>query len=148
MIIRHPHLLRLRLPQDFTQAGFTLVELLVVVLITAVLLTLALPAYQKHQVTVQRSQALQALQSARQCAARQKLQGSPAAEDRCTPVATAHYRYLLLTGNGNLEYTFEWRAEPRGVQMADACGTLVLDHLGGKRVLGAASSPQACWQGR
>lgn len=128
--------------------GFTLVELLVALLITAVLLTLAIPTYREHQVRVERTQALQTLNAARQCAAAQTLQGGPAPGGHCTPVATSHYRYLLVTTSNDRERRFEWRAEPRGVQMADACGTLVLDHLGGKRVLGAARSSQACWRGR
>jgi prepilin-type N-terminal cleavage/methylation domain-containing protein len=128
--------------------GFTLPEILVALLITALLLTLALPAYRDHQTRVQRSEALLALQAAGQCAARQRLQGADNAWDRCTPRPGNHYNYLLIAANGGPEEGFEWRAEPRGAQKTDACGTLVLDHLGAKRVLGAVRSPQACWAGR
>lgn len=128
--------------------GFTLIELLIVLLITALLMTVAVPGYQEHQVTVQRAEALQALQAAHQCEARQRLQGVAGAAGRCTPGPSDHYNYLLIADNRGAERQHEWRAEPRGAQKADACGTLVLDHLGGKRVLGSVRPPQICWQGR
>ena len=46
-------------------------------------------------------------------------------------------------GNGH-----QWRAEPLGRQREDGCGTLVLDHLGGKSVLGASVAGTRCWRGR
>lgn len=143
--------MRLTLPTVQTRmwcSGYTLVELLVALLITAVLMTLAVPGYQEHQLTVHRTEALQTLQGAHQCEARQRLQGIKGSTGRCTPGPTAHYNYLLIADGRGLERTHEWRAEPRGAQKTDACGTLVLDHLGAKRVLGSVRSPQLCWQGR
>lgn len=124
--------------------GFSLIELLVAVLITTILMSLTVPAYREHQVRVHRTAALQALQSARHCQAGQRVQGASEFSERCAPAPTPYYQYLLVTAEG----THEWRAQPQGRQMSDACGTLVLDHLGAKRVLGAVRSSHACWQGR
>lgn len=139
------------MPSGYTHwrsPGFTLIELLIVLLVTALLMSVAVPGYREHQVTVQRTEALQALQAAHQCEARQRLQGVAGAARRCTPGPSVHYNYLLIDDNRGMERRHEWRAEPRGAQKTDPCGTLVLDHLGGKRVLGSVRPPQTCWQGR
>lgn len=127
-----------------TRRGFTLIELLVAVLITAILVSMVVPAYLERQVRVHRTAALQALQSARHCETSQRVQGFAPASQRCIPPPNPHYQFLLVATEG----AHEWRAQPRARQMSDACGTLALDHLGAKRVLGAVRSSQACWQGR
>jgi len=128
--------------------GFTLVELLCALLITAVLLSIAVPAWSERQYAVHRTAALQALQAARQCELKRQLLQHGAGAPVCVPTASRHYRYLLLPTGAGWREGYEWRATPLGTQRQDRCGTLVLDHRGEKRVLGAAQAALKCWSAR
>jgi prepilin-type N-terminal cleavage/methylation domain-containing protein len=129
------------------QRGFTLLELLTALFITSVVVTFAVPGYQSYRLSTERVLALRALQDAQRCLVAQRALASIVEPARCLPPDTAEYRFLFMPdgdgGNGH-----QWRAEPLGRQREDGCGTLVLDHLGGKSVLGASVAGTRCWRGR
>jgi type IV pilus assembly protein PilE len=128
------------------QRGLTLLELLVALFITSILMTFAVPGYQSYRQSVERVAAVQALRNARQCLIARRALASGDEAARCQPRDTASYRFLFLrTGN---DKAHEWRAEPLGRQREDGCGTLVLDELGVKSVLGASHGSEMCWRGR
>lgn len=131
--------------------GFTTVELLTALLITGVLLTFALPAWQAHGYRIERSAALAGLQQAARCQAKRSVwTTSPGLlpDTSCLPRASTSYRFLAVPTEGPDGAGYEWRAEPRGRQRADRCGTLVLDHQGRRAVLGTAEQALRCWRGR
>ena len=131
--------------------GFSVLELLTALLITSVLLTFALPAWQAHGHRVERVNALASLQQAAQCQTRRSVwatSSSLAPDASCLPRPSTAYRFLAVRTAGPEGDGYEWRAEPRGRQTADDCGTLVLDHLGRRSVLGTAEQALRCWQGR
>ena len=131
--------------------GFSLTELLAALAITLLLLSVALPGYREHRHTAARLQALQSLQSAERCRASQSaLAGDGASRPihDCLPPDTAAYRFFLVPAEGGFGEGHDWRAEPRGDQRRDRCGTLVLDHLGRKSVLGTGEGGADCWRGR
>jgi type IV pilus assembly protein PilE len=133
------------------ERGFTLLELLTALLITAILLTLALPAWHAYGLRVERSSALAGLQQAAQCEAKRSIWTSVTVVDpdpTCLPPDSPAYRFLVVRTGVGREAGVEWRAEPRGRQRSDACGTLVLDHRGRRSVLGTAEEALRCWQGR
>lgn len=133
------------------QRGFSALELLTALLITGVLTTLAVPAWHAHAHRMERAVAMARLQQAARCQAR-RLTWSVAAtgtpDTSCLPRESSTYRFLVVRTDTRGEATFEWRAEPKGRQRADSCGTLVLDHQGRKSVLGTAEHALRCWQGR
>src|SRR3989338_5200845 len=106
--------------------GFTLLELLIVLAITAILLSLAYPVYISHEARVQRLRAIEALQ---QAAAQLEIyfeeRGSyknaalnPSVTDETV------YRLVLLSAD---EEQFVVAAMPQGVQVKRdrACGALI-----------------------
>lgn len=129
-------------------SGFTLVELLCAVTIALVLMSVALPGWQEHRFRVERVQAVQALQRAAACEAARSSISLRTDRQACLPGSSGAYRFLLVPARGGFAMGHEWRAEPRGRQRGDACGTLVLDHAGRRLTLGAGSSRVDCWRGR
>lgn len=130
------------------QRGFTLLELMAALVITMALLTVALPGFEAQQYRVERVQALQGLQAAARCHAAQRAIRGQVDPSRCVPPASPRYRFFLVPAQGGLDAGHEWRAEPQDAQRGDPCGTLVLDHLGQKSVLGTPARAVACWRGR
>ena len=125
-----------------------MIELLTALVITLVLLTLALPGYQAYRHRVERVLAAQGLQQAAQCFGAQQLLGNNSEPNHCLPVATGTYEFRFVPLTGGLQPGHEWRAEPVGSQRGDGCGTLVLDHLGRRSVLGTPARGVSCWRGR
>ena len=140
--------------------GFTLIELLVVVVIVAVLLTIALPAYQEQLRDTRRSlgraellkvmaRQEQYFMDHKQYAESLKdlnLPANPyAINARGNPVsATADSRiYLISLTTKKFDYTLS--AVPQLDQSADHfCGALSLDSTGFKQAAGEASTRE-CW---
>jgi prepilin-type N-terminal cleavage/methylation domain-containing protein len=133
------------------ERGFSLHEVLTTLLITGVLLTVALPAWQAYGFRIERAAALTELQQAALCQAKRSV-WAPVTRNvpdpTCLPRTSSAYRYLAVPTVEPGEAGYEWRAEPLGRQRADKCGTLVLDHRGRRSVLGTAEQALRCWQGR
>jgi len=132
--------------------GFTLIEVLVVLALTALLAGLVWPAYQAQ---IQRARRVQArvvlLDSAQRLERLLATSASgllpPDAASRL-PSASAggSYRLGLLLDAAGSGYTLS--AEPLAAgQRSDACGTFWLNHLGQQGVRGAAAgvSAEECW---
>jgi len=127
-------------------AGFTLVEVCVVLVMLSGLAWLAIPSWLQHRLRLHRVDARIELVSTAQrltgCFARLGVYDNPA----CTvalPVATAANTYRLtgeIAAGG-----FLLRAEPLGDQAEDReCSTYLLDHRGQRSVSGTGS-PTLCW---
>ncbi len=133
--------------QRHGQAGFTLVELLCTVTIALVLMTVALPTWRDYRFGVARVEAVRALQQAAACQAAREAVDLAVNRRGCLPPPTRSYRFVLLSARGGFGQGHEWRAEPRGEQRGDACGTLALAHDGRRRLLGATGFKADCWRG-
>jgi type IV pilus assembly protein PilE len=140
--------------------GFTLIELIVVVLVVAILLTLTLPAYQQQLRATRRSLAGAALLEAMVREEQYFLQHQRYAGDLtdldypAQPFAidtqgntlsgdAPHRLYLInLTTRAN---TFTLSAAPQLGQAKDSlCGTLSVDSSGAKHTSGSGTLSQ-CW---
>ena len=127
--------------------GFSLIELLIVLACIAILTTLALPSYDAWRQRSQRSQAKLALMQAAQW-----LERSATANGRYPTFAEVPSSIWQVQGlNYQLSATlsdqsFSLQATPLGPQIGDACGSLVLDHIGQQSVRDATLSTAACWQ--
>ena len=140
-------------------AGFTLIELMIVVVIVAVLLTVALPAYQNSVIKSNRSAArgvlMNVLSREEQYFINNKVYtvnlssiGLPASyyiDNQAEEVAVGDsvYKIELI----NLSTFTGVQAIPQNVQVKDTnCKTLTLSRTGAKTASGNFSSdPSQCW---
>jgi type IV pilus assembly protein PilE len=136
-----------------TAQGFTLIELMIVIVIIGVLASIGVPQYQDY---VQKSRRSEATRTLMQIAALQEqhfLDNRSYTNDFTDlnfPVAgtvtTENGYYAITIGNFDpaLPYTYKLTATPQGVQSADStrCTTLTLDNQGVKGHTGSAAS---CW---
>jgi len=123
--------------------GFTLLELIVVILIIAVLVSLALPSYQQYSLRSHRSEGLDALVSTAMLMERNRLinRRYAAIDPRLTN--SGYYEVTVsITDNGG---GYVLTAVPQNGQHQDDCGRLGLDSLSQQTAEGDAGK---CWQGR
>ena len=129
-------------PTQRRQAGFSLIELMVVVVIIGILASIAWPSYTDYVLRSRRAEAKSALQAAAQCMERfntsnQTFVGGDA---RCPLPPSDFYNlnYANIARN-----TFSVAAQPYGGQTNDACGQLGLNQAGAKTADGAPEDQ--CW---
>lgn len=133
-------------------AGFTMIELLIVVAVIAILSVLAFPAFTQYIVRANRS-AAQAFMT--EVAARQErtlldsrgYAANIAGLTGMTVPSSVVNNYTLTTTNARISTpSYEVRAVPIGRQLArdTRCGTLTLDETGLRTVSGTGTVA-ACW---
>lgn len=135
--------------------GFTLIEVMIVVLIISVLTAIAYPSYQEHVRKSRRSECEGVMTTAANALERrysvsntyQDAAGGAGLPDGVPPTCPADggvvfYNLNLVVPNAS---TFTLSAVPAGAQADDKCGTLTLTHTGAK---GQATGMTAanCWR--
>lgn len=120
------------------QAGFSLIELMIVCAVIAVLAAIAMPRYQMHVVKARRMAAITCLMDQAQVQERWRTGtfsyvGAPAAP--CTGDARGYRIDVLGTRTG-----YQINATPEPGLGDSACGVLGLDHTGAR----SPTDPQ-CW---
>jgi len=121
--------------------GFSLVEILLVLLITAIIGTFALPAYQKHLVRAHRQAAAAAL-----------MQGALGMEQYYYKHHSFEHSSVASLGlKNNNSYTFELDTSPHAFTLFahptantndPACGTLSINQSGQQN---ASGNTKTCW---
>lgn len=128
-------------------AGFSMIELLIVMALVAVLLTLAAPSYQGAQLRSNRTIAISAMMQTVNCQERLRAVLGQYDTRNCLPRDSEHYQYGFQTSEPGLTRAFTISASARGRQLRDTCGTLRLDELGRRSVSGEKPVSE-CWSGR
>ncbi len=126
--------------------GFTLIELLIALACVALLASLAWPSYQSLIMRSQRAQARASLLQAAHWMERAASANGryPLAADVPTSVLQVDgQRYQMTVNSTAQSYTLS--AIPLGTQTADACGVLIVNHLGVRSVQGASQTAAQCW---
>lgn len=129
-------------PAQRRQAGFSLIELMIVVVVLGILASIAWPSYVEYVQRSRRAEAKSALLAAAQCMERfntsnQTFIGGPA---RCPLPPSDFYNLNYANVARN---TFGVTAQPTGGQINDACGQLGLNQAGAKTADG--SPDDQCW---
>ncbi len=131
------------------QKGFSLIELMIVVVIAAILVLVALPSYNNYVVQTRRSEAKTALLSLaaemeRYYNQNQSYAGATLANVNSPTATPDGYYNLQITAAGSTSFTVQ--AVPTGTQATSdaACASLTYDQLGQKGVTGT-STVANCW---
>jgi len=127
------------------QRGFTLIEIMIVVLIVGVLAAIAMASYKNSVIKSRRSAAAVCLQERAQLMERfyttkMTYVGAPA-PSICNASLAAFYD--VSNDPAPTASTFRIKAVPKGAQASDtSCGTLAIDEKGART---ASSGSDKCW---
>jgi type IV pilus assembly protein PilE len=127
--------------------GFTLIELMIVVVVIAILATIAFPSYQDSVRKSRRGQAKADLVADAQMLERYHTQNNTYAgkhlpSDQSPATGTKHYKLEL--DPDSTQSSFQLKATPLNDQIKDQCGTLTLNAVGQKGVLDKGTL-EKCW---
>lgn len=134
----------------FKSAGFTLIELMVVVMIVGILASIAYPAYQEHVMKTRRAAAQACLLELGQYMERYYTTNMSYASASIPTTACgsdlASFYTFAFSGTPDAS-TYTINATRAGAQANDKCGTLTLTHTGARGVSSAATGITAadCW---
>jgi type IV pilus assembly protein PilE len=142
-------------PPSRRARGFTLIEMMIVVVVIALLGAVALPSYQRSVAKARRADAKAALSTAAQMMERYSTENPVAGYSTATLSSTAGPTvvYKNRSDNGNYALslsglavmTFTLNATPLSSQAADPCGTFTLNERGDRGVTGGTRSATECW---
>ena len=129
--------------------GMTLIEIVLVVALLGVLLSIAMPSYQRYVQRGHRVEAIQLLLTAAACQERHRAVTGSYDTTRCAGSSERkHYRLLIEPEAQTSSAEFTLIAEPLERQKQDVCGSLKLDQSGTRGISGEQDLLQKCWSGR
>lgn len=136
------------------QNGFTLIEIMIVVIIVSILAAIAVPIYSSY---VERSRRVDAMGLLMDC--QQKMERyysvnntyvgatiGAAATDTCVPSSAQGFYVVSFSANPNAD-SYVLQATPQGIQANDSkCGSYSLSAAGVKGVVNASQTAAQCWR--
>jgi len=131
------------------RGGYTVLDLLVALAIMGVLLTLAIPSYQRHVQRGHRAEAVRILLATAACEEQLRAGSGFYDTSRCVDAPGTEYYAIRIDPPGETVATeFTVLAVPLQAWADDLCGTLSLDQAGTRGISGEASALAGCWAGR
>jgi type IV pilus assembly protein PilE len=126
-------------------AGFTLVELVIVMLVVAILAAIAIPNYSEYVMRGHRAAAQSyisdvASRQAQFFLDRRAYAGTVAALNLPVPPEIANRYNVVIVANAGPPATFTVTATPMGTQLNDRCGALAVDQAGAR-----TAAATRCW---
>lgn len=133
--------------------GFTLIEVMVVVVVITILAAIAIPSYSEYVSRSRRAVGKSVLTELAQFMERYYTENGKYVKDDGSLVAlvpsndAAKYYDFSFDAANTTAQAYVLKAAPKGAQVNDKCGTLILKNTGAKDVSGAASGYSAldCW---
>jgi len=128
--------------------AFTVLEVVIALAIVAILLTLAVPGYQRYQQRAERADAVRALLAAAACQERVRAAGGYYDTGRCLEgLGSDAWDFRFDPADDAATLAFTVIAEPLRLRAGDACGSLSLDQAGTRAISGDGEVGD-CWGGR
>lgn len=129
--------------------GFTLIEIMIVVVVLAILVSVALPAYTSQLRKSRRADAKQAMVELAQRLERFYTERSTYAGAALGAGgifgSTSAGGYYSLEISSQTATAFTIKATPIGAQAGDACGSYGYDQAGNRSVSGGSLGANVCW---
>ncbi len=130
------------------QAGFTLLELMIVLVVLTVLVALALPSYRAYAIRGNRTEGIDALMAAAVCQERIYTRTNAYDATQCGRL-TVNGNYIITVATQNSDQEFTLTATPQGGQTEDSCGALAVVQTGARQANGSGGTAAArCWAGK
>ncbi len=127
-------------------AGFTLIELMITIAILAIIVAIALPAYNEQVRKARRAEAVSTIMSAAQYLERCFTQTNSYVGCTAPEGATQDGYYEITVPEGTLDAnSFVIVATPQNAQANDPCGTYTLNNLGQKGNTDTGTGAARCW---
>ncbi len=128
--------------------GFTLIELMIVVVVMAILLAIAVPGYGRYAQRARRAEGrnfiLDAAAAQERFYTTRNRYGTTAAELNIPSLTNGRGTYQLALATGAGGQTFTITATPLGAQVTDPCGNLTYTSTGVRGQSGVPSNGD-CW---
>ena len=144
-----------RSDRQYRQAGFSLIELLVVLVIMGVLSALALPGYSRYVQRGNRTEVMAALLEAQHFMERYySANGQYLSPANAVPMLPQRLQRIPLQGTVRYQLSvreatvnsYLLQAVPEGSMADDVCGSLTINQTGLRGVLNSTNSVSECWR--
>ena len=144
-----------RSDRQYRQAGFSLVELLVVLVIMGLLSALALPGYTRYVQRGNRTEVMAALLEAQHFMERYySANGQYLSPANAVPMLPQRLQRIPIQGTVRYQLSIReatvnsylLQAVPEGSMAGDVCGNLTINQTGLRGVLNSTNSVSECWR--
>lgn len=126
----------------------TLIELIIVLAVMGILMATAVPSYRNYTLRVHRTEAIRMLMLASMCQERLIANRGNYDTSQCQLKSEQQRYQLTYDSQDSQGRSYVAMAIPTGPQLADPCGSLILDQSGARSISASNMSVVKCWNGR